>query len=126
MNWLDTNVLLHNTTVEVGANASEVEISEEFTLDDPLHLAVDIVASSVTVTNSITVTLQTKSGSTDWIDSKTAAILGNGVTSLTLLAEVTGDQDYLPVRKRCRLVIDTGASDAADIDAVVVTKGENA
>lgn len=86
--------------------------------------AVKIVAASVTVAGSITAKLQTAIGD-DWVDSKTVVISGNGNFYIKLLAEASGDQTFLPLLNKCRVVVTTtNAGDAATISAIYKLQDE--
>jgi hypothetical protein len=106
--------------VSVSGVVANSPISREYpiTAGGSLHHVVKIEASGVTVVGSITAKLQTAIG-TDWVDSKTVAITGNGSFYIKLLAEAAGDQSFLPLLNRGRLVITTtNAGDMATIAAV--------
>lgn len=100
----------------IGASLTNQVISLEYpiTAEGSLHHIVAIDASAVTVGTAITAKLQTAIGST-YVDSKTVAISGNGRFYIKLLVEVAGDQTFLPLFSKGRIVLTTGAGDTATI-----------
>lgn len=101
-------------------------ISKEYpiTANGSLHHVVKIVASAVTVAGAITAKLQTAIGS-DWVDSKTVSITAAGNFYIKLNVEVAGDQTFLPLLNKGRIVItSTNAGDAATIDAIYKLQDE--
>lgn len=123
MNWQDSDELLAQTQQSVAAEATTQAVSEVFTVDDPTCLVVDVVISGLTLTNAINVILQTRSCGGTWINAKSADPTDDGITSITLLETVADDQEFLPLRKQCRVVVTTGVDDVLDIDNVIVTRG---
>ena len=85
-----------------------------------IHHVVKIVTAGVTVVGSVVAKLQSAIGS-DWVDSKTVTISGNGVFYIKLLAEATGDQTYLPLLNQARVVLTTtNAGDAVIISDIEI------
>lgn len=123
MKYIDSQELLNNTSVVLGASETDTVVSENFNIDNPLFLAIDITAGSTTVVTGVTAKLQMRSCGGTWIDSKTVSITGNDDFKIELLAQRSGDQQYLPLRKQCRVVVSSGSLDAATISSVIVTKG---
>lgn len=115
----DDRSLAIGTSKVVGASQSNLVISREYpiTAGGSIHHVVKIVASSVTVSAGITAKLQSAIGS-DWQDSKTAVISANGIVYIKLNAETAGDQTFLPLLNKGRVVITTGAGDAVTIDSI--------
>lgn len=84
------------------------------------HFVAKIVASGVTVVGTVTAKLQTAIGD-DWQDSKTVAISANGIFYIKLNVEVAGDQTFLPLLNKGRIVVTTtNAGDAYTVDSVDV------
>lgn len=81
---------------------------------------IKIVVSGVAITGSITAKFQTSNGGSDWVDTKSVTISGNGNFYIKHLCEDSGDWTYLPLLDLGRVVITT--TNAAD--AVTVSKVE--
>lgn len=97
-------------------------VSKEFpvTAGGSLHFVAKITAAAVTSAGTITAKLQTAIGN-DWVDSKTVVISATGIFYIKLNVEVAGDQTFLPLLSKGRVVITTtNASDAVTITAVNV------
>ena len=122
MRWADSNEVINGASITVGASATKTPVSNEFAITNPTRLLAYITASGVTVTTAISAILQTKSGSASWQDSKPVSITTNGTFTIKLLDTIAGDQTYLPLGQRCRLVITTGTGDAVTVDAVTITR----
>lgn len=105
----------------VGASATNTVVSKEWpvTAGGALYCAIKITVSAVTVGTAITAKLQTAIGS-DWVDSKTATISGNGSVYIKLQTTDTDDQDFLPLLNKGRVVITTGSGDTVTVSAVNV------
>lgn len=118
-NGYSPDSLVASTSVIVGASATNTPISREYAISagGSLHHVVVIDCASVTVSAGITAKLQTAVGST-WQDSKTVTISGNGRFYIKLSAETAGDQTFLPLLSRGRVVITTGAGDAVTVTDV--------
>ncbi len=112
--------LLKNTSVVIGASATNTVVSEVINLsdEDSMCFNVDITAASVTAATGITAKIQDSADNSTWNDKKTVAISGNGVVSISLQENVAGDQTHLPLRPRLRIVVSTGAGDAVTISSV--------
>ena len=116
--WRSREELLNKTQVAVGASETNTVISEIFSIMDPLTILIDIVCTSVTVTNGITAKLQVSSGNDEWEDSKTVSITGND--TFTIDTNITDDAANLPLRPLGRVVVTSGVADAVDVDGVRV------
>lgn len=82
------------------------------------HFVVKVKVSSVTNVGTQTLKLQTALGS-DWVDSKSATFTAASDVYIKLMAEVAGDQTYLPLLNRVRMVLSqTNAGDIVTIDSV--------
>lgn len=105
----------------VAASQTNQVISKEWpvTAGGALNCAIKLVVSGVTVTTAVTAKLQTAIGS-DWVDSKTVSVTASGNFYIKLQTAVAGDQTFLPLLNKCRLVLTTGAGDAATVDSVYV------
>lgn len=114
--------------IVVGASASNVVISKPFVLLDGLSLRVDVRHTDVTGT--CTLKLQVSAGPDIdidgvllWTDAKTSTLtVGAGVaySSLTLLPQVAGDQQYLPLPQIARLVLSTAVASGCTISKINV------
>lgn len=105
----------------VGASQTNLPISVEFpiTAGGALHFVLALDVTAVTVATAITAKLQTAIGST-WQDSKTVSVTADGRFYIKLNVEVAGDQTFLPLLNKGRLVLTTGAGDTATISAINV------
>lgn len=105
----------------VGASATNTAITREYpiTAGGSIHHAIVIDVTAVTVSTAITAKLQTAVGNT-WQDSKTVSISATGRFYIKLNAETSGDQTYLPLLGKGRVVLTTGSGDTATITAVNV------
>ena len=118
------NQLNNQASVVIGASATDTQISEIVKLsdEDSMTFNVDITAASGTYAAGITAKLQDRaSGSESWNDNKTAAITADGLTTITLQANVSGDQSSLPLRPQVRVVVSTGSGDAVTITKVRIS-----
>jgi hypothetical protein len=121
--------LLSGRMQTLGASVTKQVVSEEFAITSggALHLRVDIAAQSVTPGAGITFGLQHTSGNNSvavetWFDTKTVAITADGVFSMTFLVEVAGDQAYLPLCPKGRIVVSTGAGSVVNITSVRIVQ----
>lgn len=105
----------------VGASATNSVVSKEYpiTAGGALNCVIKIKCSAVTVAAGITAKLQTAIGS-DWVDSKTVAVSATGSFYIKLQTALAGDQTYLPLLNKGRVVLTTGAGDTATIDSIEV------
>lgn len=103
----------------VGASETNTPVTREYpiTAGGALNHVLVIDATAVTVGTGITAKLQTAVGST-WQDAKTVAITATGRFYIKLNIEVAGDQTYLPLLNKGRLVITSGSGDTVTISAV--------
>lgn len=118
--WANERVELA-ASLAYGASLTNQPVTKEYRISagGALNCVLKVVASSTTVSTGITAKLQTALGS-DWVDAKTVTISGNGAFYIKLQAAVAGDQAYLPLLNRGRVVLTTGAGDAVTIDSVDV------
>lgn len=97
---------------------ANVPVSKEFPITAggaTQALVLKIVTASVTNVGTQTLKLQTAIGS-DWVDSKTAVFTAAGASYIKLLAEASGDQTYLPLLNKGRVVLtQTNAGDVVTI-----------
>lgn len=85
-----------------------------------LHLVVKITTTGVTQVGTITAKLQTGIDGA-FVDSKTATITASGDVYIKLMAEVTGDQAFLPLLAAGQVVITTtNAGDVITVSKVSV------
>lgn len=105
-----------------GAVLANNPISKEYpvTAEGAKYCAIKITVSGVTVVGAITAKLQSAIGS-DWVDSKTVAITATGSFYIKLLSEAAGDQTYLPLLNKARVVVSsTNAGDVYTVTSVEV------
>lgn len=120
--WSAKDVTLNSADAQtVGASQTNTVISSEFpiTAGGALNCVVKLKFSSVTVAAGITAKLQTAIGS-DWVDSKTAAVSATGAFYIKLQTNLAGDQTFLPLLNKGRLVLTTGAGDTATVTSVEI------
>lgn len=119
--------LLDLTSVVLGASETNTVVSEVVRIsdEDSRCINIDITAASTTVATGITAKLQDSAQGgalASWNDNGTVSITGDGVFTIDLLAEASGDQANLPLRPYIRVVVSTGVGDAATISKVLVSK----
>lgn len=119
--WSADSLLSSANPVTVGASQTNSPLSKEYavTASGALHHVVAIDVSAATVTTGITAKLQSAIGST-WQDAKTVAITTTGRVYIKLNIEVSGDQTYLPLLNKARVVVSTGSGDSVTVSAVWV------
>lgn len=123
--WSTRNAVV-SPSITVAAVQTSFPISQEYpvTPGGSRNCVIKIKTSAITVVGSITAKLQTAIGA-DWVDAKTAAITVTGDTYIKLNVEVSGDQTYLPLLNRARVVItNTNAGDTITVTAVDVLQEE--
>jgi hypothetical protein len=116
--WSANDYALSTTVSGVQTNAV---VSKEFPISagGALNMAIKLAATA-TVVGSITAKLQTAIGD-DWVDAKTVAISATGNFYLKLNIEVAGDQTYLPLLNKGRLVVsNTNAGDSVSFSSISV------
>lgn len=119
--WSANDYLIPAQAVSSGIVTNKV-VSKEFPISagGSLHMVVKLSAPSVTLVGAITAKLQTAIGN-DWVDSKTVAVTAAGDFYIKLLCEVAGDQTFLPLLNKGRLVVSsTNAGDAVTFDTIEV------
>lgn len=121
--WSSKDVTFSTPGAQViGASATNTPITCEFPITAggaTTGFVVKAVFSGVTVAAGITAKLQTAIGS-DWVDSKTVAVSATGNFYIKLLPTVAGDQTFLPLLNKGRVVLTTGAGDTAAVTSVEV------
>ena len=116
------DLLINNTQIAVGASETDTPITVPFraSAEDSMAMIVNVVCTSVTVTNAITANLQDSyDAGTTWADVKTVAISGNGTFEIEVNAFDGSDTIMHPL---LRVTVDSGADDAVDVDNVWVTR----
>lgn len=97
-------------------------VSREFpiTAGGSLNMVIKIVTTGVTQVGTLTLKLQTAIGN-DWVDSKSTTFTAAGNSYIKLQTTAAGDQTYLPLLNKGRIVLTTtNASDIATISSVQV------
>jgi len=120
--YASEDLLINKTQIAVGASETDTPITNPFRIsaEDSKALMVNVVCTSVTVTNAITANLQDSvDGGVTWADVKTVAIAGNGTVEIEINAHDGSDTLVHPL---ARITVDSGVSDAVDVDAVWVTR----
>lgn len=123
--WSTRNAIVSPSVAIAGVVTNRV-VSVEYpvTAGGALHKVIKLAASGVTVVGGITAKLQTAI-SNDWVDSKTVSITADGNFYIKLNVEVAGDQTYLPLLNKARVVITTtNAGDQVTLSAVDVLQEE--
>lgn len=117
--WSPTDYGIPGAVVGVVANQAA---SKEFpiTARGALTLVIKVTVSDVTNVGTQTLKLQTAIGN-DWVDSKSTTFTASGSSYIKLLSEAAGDQTYLPLLSKGRVVLtQTNAGDEATITKVEV------
>lgn len=120
--YTSEDLLINLTQVAVGASETDTPVTVPFRAshEDSMAMMVNVVCTSVTVTNAITANLQDSyDGGTTWADVKTVAISGNGTFEVEVNAWDGSDTIMHPL---LRVTIDSGVGDAVDVDNVWVTR----
>ena len=107
----------------VGASETNTVVSREFPITGggSRQLVARVKTSATTVAVGITFGIQSSMDGSVWVKAaKTTAITGDGNFTLSLIAELAGDQASLPLLPRARIVVTSGAGDAVTIDNVFV------
>lgn len=115
--------VLAGAAVSVGASQSNSVVSELIQISeaDSLHFRADFLVSAVSGTIAAKLqTSDTPGDSNSWVDAKSVNITGTGRTAYTLLAEVSGDQQYLPLKTFARFVVTTDGGESITIDQIEV------
>jgi hypothetical protein len=119
------NYLKKGATITLGASETDTVVSEVFRVSagDSLYLNVYLTADNTTVATGITANLQhSYDGGTTWLDvgsNSQVSITGDADFQIKHKFDETNDQVMWPMG---RVVVSTGAGDAADITAVRVTR----
>ena len=128
MPYMMREQLLNDTSVVIGAGETDTPVTGKISItaaDATDGMIIDITAGSTTVAAGITAKLQSRFSATGgWEDSKTVSITGDDTFTIKLLPQVTGDQQYIPLRPEIRVVVSSGAGDAATISSVRVSRLE--
>lgn len=114
------NLVLNSTGTPASGVVTNQVVSKSFSITEggSLHLVLKLVVSGVTVVGGVTAKLQTAIDS-DWVDSKTVSITANGIYYIKLVAEVAGDQTYLPLLSKGQIVVTTtNAGDAVTFSTI--------
>lgn len=118
--WAPKNVEITGAAVSGVIANSPISVEFPITAGGSKNMVIKLKVSGVTVVGSITAKLQTALGS-DWVDSKTVAVSADGNFYIKLNIEVAGDQTFLPLLARGRVVLTTtNAGDAASVTSVEV------
>jgi hypothetical protein len=121
--WISRNILKDKTAIAVLASQTKQVISEVERIGNGMALRVEVgaAAATTTVTNAITVILQTSMGNDVWVDCDTVSIDDNSEYYTILLnPNVAADQAFLPLGPLIRVVITTGVADITTIGYVMV------
>lgn len=118
--WPPKKISANTVPISVGASESNIVVSSRFPITAGGSKALVIAAkvSGVTVGTGITLKLRSSIGDQTAEDSKTAAVTGNGMAYIKLLAEAAGDQAFLPLLSIGQVVISTGTGSAVVVEDV--------
>ncbi len=123
--YLTKNYLQNGTAVVIGASETDTVVASSIAraAEDSMVTVVAVTSSAVTSTTGITATIQSSfDGGTTWEDSDDAsaavAIAANGTIYLYHFA----DASTKPLGPVARVAVTSGASDAATIDSVYVSR----
>ena len=124
--YAPTEISLPVASATISGVVTDQVVSKEtrVTRSGSTSVVLAVLLSGVAVTGAITLKLQTALGDT-WEDSKTASITTDGMLYLRLLETGAGDQTYLPLLCKVRLVVTT--TDAADevvVEGAWILQGE--
>lgn len=114
-------------TGAVSGIVTDQPISREFSISagGSLNFVVKVAISGVNHVGTQTVKLQTAMNGSDWVDSKSATFTANGNVYIKLQTTASGDQTYLPLLCKGRIVLSqTNGSDAATIGNVYVLQDQ--
>jgi len=121
--WSPENYALPNNAVSGVVTNRVVSREPQLTADGSRNLVVQLKCSGVTVVGSISARIQSGIGS-QWEDAKSVTISGNGYFYIKLLENAAGDQTYLPLLAKMRVVVTTtNAGDAVTFDEINVLQG---
>ena len=119
------NILKNQTAVVIGASETDTVVSNvvRMTGEDSKFSLVRLDTSSVTVTNAVTANLQHSwDGGTTWEDIGSGvqvAITGNASYQIELEYSAANSSLSWPL---ARVVVTSGVSDAATIDAIYISR----
>ncbi len=117
--WAPNNVEIVKTYSGVLTNEP---ISKEFpiTAGGSKNMVIKVKASAVTAVGTLTLKLQSALGN-DWVDAKTTTISSAGSVYIRLNIEVAGDQTFLPLLNKGRIVLTTtNAGDSLALTSVEI------
>lgn len=117
--WAPNNVEIVKTYSGVLTNEP---ISKEFpiTAGGSKNMVIKVKASAVTAVGTLTLKLQSALGN-DWVDAKTTTISSAGSVYIKLNVEVAGDQTFLPLLNKGRIVLTTtNAGDSLALTSVEI------
>jgi len=118
-NLISKNVIVDGT---IGASETDTVISSVFEISglDSTDIVIDLIYDDAVAFTAITAKLQSSPDQVNWIDSKTVSITAATATttlkSIELLVARAADQEFLPLRKFCRVVITSGTGDSVLVD----------
>ena len=123
------HVLLAETAQAVAASQTKQIVSRMFLLTGAgmsRGFRVDVSCSSVTSAAGITAILQSSPDGETWADVDAtnikAAITTDGWVGISANAADSTVATKFPVQPRCRVVVTTGAGDAATVDDIIVSQ----
>ncbi len=119
--WSASDYVIPGTVTGVVSNQP---ISKEFpiTARGALNCVFKITVAGVTNVGTQTLKLQTAIGS-DWVDSKSTTFTADGAYYIKLQTTLAGDQTYLPLLNKGRIVLtQTNAGDIATVSKVEVVQ----
>ncbi len=117
--WSALDVTVAASGTVYGASITNTPITKEYNISagGALNCVLKIKVSAATVAVGITAKLQTAIGD-DWVDSKTVAVTAAGSFYIKLQTTLAGDQAFLPLLGKGRVVLTTGAGDSATVTSV--------
>lgn len=124
MQQTSKEILLNGSSVTIGASETNTVVSDVIRIQDPLHIRIDVKCSGVTAATGVTAKIQDSVDKTVWNTKGSegnVAITANGTFSIALLAENSSDQAELPLRPFVRVVVTSGAGDAATVTSVMAS-----
>lgn len=111
----------NGVTQAIGASETNTPISKEFPISAGGARMLAVSITTGTNVGTATAKLQTAMYGQEWEDSKTVTLTAGAgdVFYITLLDTKAGDQTFLPLFDKCRVVVTTAAASSAVISSVL-------
>lgn len=120
--WTPRDVSLSSSgsTQSVSASLTNEPISQVFPISAGGARMMAVSVTTGTTVGTVTAKLQTAMYGTEWEDKKTVTLTAGAgdVFYITLLDTLTGDQAFLPLFDKCRVVVTTAAASSVVVSLV--------